>query len=97
MTTTEKVLSTTKERRTEWIRLLIEAATEIPVPGHPALWEGLLLLMEHEGPELASPSNKWWARRLRWHGVARNSGMAYREIVIHSLAAMKFANDADGR
>ena len=98
MTSTEKVLTGMKERRTEWIAQLVDAAVKMEagrVP--PVVWEAMLDLMLREARELMAPTNAWWLRRIHWIELQRELGRNPAWIMIQALRDMKFSNDNDGR
>ena len=85
---------TAKQARAEWIDNITASLID---DMDPLLWAGVVLVMLKEGPGLAAPTNRWWARRFRWVRVQVERHADPRTIVITALRDLRFANDNDGR
>lgn len=93
-TSTEPITLSAKEIRLSWISEMSNAVR----PGMPpVMFRALLALVRTEGPGLASPSNQWWARRLRWIELKLEQGFDPEFILVQALWDMHFANENDGR
>jgi hypothetical protein len=94
MTSTQTCSVTAKQARADWLDGITASLID---DMDPLLWAGVVLVMLKEGPDLAAPTNMWWARRLRWLRTRVELRHVPRVIVIEALRDMRFANDNDGR
>lgn len=95
MTSTE-ILSN-KLRRFEWLSDLVNAAYKVGADAPEVVWRGFALVILSEGPELASPTNEWWPRRINDIRRRLEAGQDVRVVMVSGLRDMLQANDRDGR